>query len=132
MVIGTLNFITASGGQNWRGHLSCSAIARKITSVPLKSWTEYSGTSVPLKSWTDSALHPGKDFAVSPPMSPSGLIPTWLSGGFFPFGKKRLCSHLLDCSIRAFPATFYFSNLASEKGVRTFLSRRKVGRNRSM
>src|SRR3989344_6079751 len=31
---------------------------------------EYSGTSA---SSADSALHPGKDFAVSPPMSPSGL-----------------------------------------------------------
>ena len=67
MVIGTLNFVTASGGQNWRGHLSCSAIAREITSA---EEAEYSGTSA---SSADSALHPGKDFAVSPPMSPSGL-----------------------------------------------------------
>ena len=49
------------------GHLSCSAIARKITSA---DEAEYSGTSA---SSADSALHPGKDFAVSPPMSPLGL-----------------------------------------------------------
>jgi len=49
------------------GHLSCSAIARKITPTDEAG---YSGTSA---SSADSALHPGKDFAVSPPMSPSGL-----------------------------------------------------------
>ena len=41
------------------GHLSCSAITCEITSA---DEAEYSGTSA---SSADSALHPGKDFAVS-------------------------------------------------------------------
>lgn len=45
------------------------------------------------KGW-DTALHMGKDLAVALPTLPAGLTQLF-DWAVFPFGKNRLCSHLL-------------------------------------
>ena len=54
-----------------------------------------------------TALHTSKDFAVSIPVLPLELAQHLLlsAGRLEPFGSRRLCSHLLDYSRRALPAT---------------------------
>ncbi len=73
----------------------------------------------------DTALHVGKDFAVSPfaslrtlrPQTYTKIIPLLEPSAFRPW---RHCSHLLDCSRRALPATILPRFLSGR--VRTFLS----------
>ena len=67
----------------------------------------------------DTALHPGKDLAVSPHILLYGLTRRNKSAGAPFFRLGRLCSHLSDCSGRALPATLLPAlQLGS---VRTFL-----------
>lgn len=56
--------------------------------------TPSSGTS---RFWRDTALHSSKDLAVSLPMLPSELTPSF-DGVAVAFASGRLCSHLADRS----------------------------------
>lgn len=65
-------------------------------------------------SSSGTALHRGKDLAVSALRRHRDA----LRESTYPFGISRFCSHLVDCSRRALPATLLRAKRAS---VRTFL-----------
>ena len=98
-------------------HLS-SASPRGSSGTSLTGFDNHITSAIPLaffasklidawlpKSVRDSALHSGKDFAVSPSRLPLRFAPRLLSGRFFPFGKNRHCSHLGTCVRWALPTT---------------------------
>ena len=75
-------------------HILCSHLSRHIVTNTLKRHFLLA---------EDTALHPSKDLAVSPPTLPWGLIRFKADASFF--RPKRLCSHLAPCGGRGLPAT---------------------------
>ena len=76
----------------------------------LQLLTGSSGTSNPNKFESDTALHSGKDLAVSLSMFPSRFTLSIKKSGASFFRQKRHCSHLYSYLRRALPATFLTLN----------------------
>lgn len=105
-------------------------LAQKTTGIYLgrKLLCGSSGTLLRLvalarESPKSTALHPGKDLVVALPTLLWELARAAFRRRGRPLSleKRRLCSHLLDYSGRALPATLLLFRFRKKAGVRTFL-----------
>jgi hypothetical protein len=101
---------------------SVSALLRTIAIyLPTALRRRSSGTSSFSGETDDTALHPGKDFAVSlsrcRELHPDGDDISTVADGASAFRLGRHCSHLCPCGRRALPATLLFMRSKPYEGV---------------